>query len=231
MEVINRVSLPVLSRMRTDQNGLRNMHVRLLGLVAAYAFGTCWGLAAVAPEFVAFVLGDKWQTAALPLMFLAAIAPLRMLSALNNTVAAAAGVPQASTFELAFAGLLVPTALLAGAWFNGLHGACQAWVVAYPVVYIASNALTCGAVGNPKARGLLPLAAPTMAAAAMWACIWTVRWQFSGALSVGVLLVVELLAGATSYIAALHVFAPTIARDARTLTLDLLRPNRMADRG
>ena len=144
------------------------MHLRLIGLVAAYAFGTCWGMAAVAPELVTTLLGDKWLIATLPLTVLAAVAPLRMLSALNNTITSAAGVPQASTIELAVAGLLLPIAVLVGALADGLRGACLAWPVAYPVVYLISNALTCRAVGNSKMRGLMSLGAPLVAGAAMW---------------------------------------------------------------
>jgi O-antigen/teichoic acid export membrane protein len=59
MEVINRVTFPILSRVHAEQGSLQTIYTRLLGLVAAYAFGTCWGLAAVAPELVVTVLGDK----------------------------------------------------------------------------------------------------------------------------------------------------------------------------
>ena len=85
MEVINRVTFPILSRVHAEQGSLQTIYTRLLGLVAAYAFGTCWGLAAVAPELVVTVLGDKWLAASVPMTFLAAVAPLRMLSALSTT--------------------------------------------------------------------------------------------------------------------------------------------------
>ena len=57
--------------------------------------------------------------ATLPLTVLAAAAPLRMLSALNNTITSAAGVPQASTIELAFAGSSMPLAVFVGVWSDG----------------------------------------------------------------------------------------------------------------
>jgi teichuronic acid exporter len=225
MEVVNRVSFPILSRMQADPAGLRHTHQRLLSLVATYAFGTCWGLAAVAPEFVAIVLGDKWQAATLPLMLLAAVAPLRMFSALNNTVTTAAGAPQASTFELVLAGVLLPLGVLSGALLDGLRGACLAWVVAYPIVYVASNALTCRFLGSRQRSGLQPLAAPLGAAMVMWLCIDAVRWQLSATVPTWLLLAVELAVGAASYIAALHALARTVVRDARSLIHDLVRPS------
>ena len=149
-----------------------------------------------------------------------------MLSALNNTVASAVGRPQASTIELAFAALVMPAAVLAGAWLDGLQGACQAWVAMYPVVYALSNALTCRAVGNSMLRALLALAPPALAGAVMWACIAALRWQLAGDIHIGLLFVVQLLGGAVSYAAALHLLAPSLARDVRTLTFDLFHPKR-----
>jgi O-antigen/teichoic acid export membrane protein len=229
MEVINRVAFPVLSRLRSEHGELRPMHLRLTGLVATYAFGACWGMAAMAPELVVTLLGDKWLTATLPLTVLAAVAPLRMLSALNNTITSAAGAPQASTIELAVAGTLLPIAVLVGAYADGLNGACLAWPLAYPVVYLLSNGLTCRAVGNSKARGLLPLGAPLVAGAAMWLCIVALRAQLSASLPLVALLLLQLLAGALAYVAAMHLIAPALAHDARTLMWSLLRPGHDAD--
>jgi len=229
MEVVNRVAFPVLSRMQAA-GSLQATHQRLLSLLATYAFGVCWGLAAVAPDLVVTLLGEKWLAATLPLTLLAAVTPLRMLSALNNTVTAAAGAPQASTIELAVAGLLIPGAVFAGAWLNGLYGACLAWPLTYPVVYLLSNALTCNAIGGSHVRGLLPLAAPMVTAAVMWLCIWLVRWQLDSVVHGGVLLVLELAGGAISYVVAFHVLAPALARDARALAIDLVRPGRAVPR-
>jgi teichuronic acid exporter len=224
MEVINRVSLPVLSRLRAEDGSVRDMHHRLVGLVATYAFGTCWGLAAVAPELVSVVLGNKWQPATQCLMLLAAVAPLRMLSALNNTVTTAAGVPQASTVELAFAGLVMPLAVLIGAMLGGLQGAGVAWPAAYPAVYLLSNALTCKAVKARQHHGLQPLLGPVIAAATMWLCIWAVRAHFAADISAGWLLGLEIGTGAISYIVVLHAVALGLAQDARSLLRDLMRP-------
>jgi teichuronic acid exporter len=223
MEVVNRVSLPILSRMHAEAGSVQPMHRRLLGLVGAYAFGACWGLAAVAPELVAAILGPKWLTATEPLMLLAAAAPLRMLSALNNTVTTAVGAPRAATIELAFASIVMPLAVIVGVWSDGLHGACVAWPLAYPAVYLLSNWLTCNAVKMPKAHGLQPLFGPITAAAAMWLCIWAIRSHYGADLPTLWLLIAEILAGAISYVLVLHLVARALALDARSLIWDLLR--------
>jgi len=226
MEVINRVSFPVLSRLRADQGDLRAMHIRLLGLVAAYAFGACWAMAATAPELVAVLLGTKWHTAITALMLLGMVAPLRMLSALNNTITSAAGAPQASTTELALAGVLLPAALATGAWFGGFLGACLAWPLAYPVVYWVSNRLTCQTVGNRRAQGWVTLRGPVTAGIAMWVSIVALRWQLIGVVSPVVLLLAELAFGLLVYVGVFRMAAPAIARESRTLMLDLMRPSR-----
>jgi O-antigen/teichoic acid export membrane protein len=226
MEVINRVSFPVLSRMRSEDGSLRSMHIRMVGLVAAYAVGACWAMAATAPELVVVLLGSKWHTATTALMLLGAVAPLRMLSALNNTITSAAGAPQASTTELAVASVLLPAALATGAWTGGLLGACLAWPLAYPAVYWVSNRLTCRVVGNRLAQGWLALGGPMVAGIAMWSSIVALRWQLSGVVVPVALLLVELLVGLLVFVGTLRLVSPAVAAEAWTLLLDLMRPAR-----
>ena len=226
MDAINRVAFPILSKLRANPEGLKQTHKRLVGLVAAYGFAICWGLAAVAPEFVALVLGDKWRSAAVPLAMLALVAPLRMFSALHNTIAAAVGVPEAATKELAFASILIPLAVFAGAWSDGLDGAAVAWLVAFPIVYLLSNALTCAAVRVPARQGLRPVAAPLLAGIVMCAFVWAVRRLCGDGVPLPALFVFEIAAGALSYALTLHLAAPALVRDARTLVGELVNPAR-----
>jgi len=226
METFNRVAFPILSRLRSDPVGLKLTHRRLFALVGIYGFSFCWGLAAVAPEFVSLVLGDKWTAAATPLMLLALVAPLRMFCSVNNLIATAVGAPQAANKELAFASLLVPLAVLAGAWSGGLDGAALAWLIAYPLVYLLSNALTCAAVGSRARDGLRPLAAPFAAGLIMLAAVWAVRLHLGSAHGLPLLLAAEIAAGALSYLVTLQLASPTLVSDARALALELLRPGR-----
>jgi len=226
MEAINRVALPILAKLRDDPVELRSTHERLVRLVATYGFALCWGLAAVAPEFVLVVLGEKWRLSIFPLALLSLVAPLRMLCALHNTITTAAGTPQAATKELAFASVLIPAALLAGTWAGGLKGAAVAWVLAFPLVYLLSNALTCAALGSKAINGLRPLAAPVGAALSMCLGIWLVRYQLAGAHGPLLLLAVELIVGALCYALTLRALAPALVREVLSLVSDLIRPGR-----
>ena len=226
MEAVNRVALPIIARLRDDPVELRNTHERLVRLVASYGFALCWGLAAVAPEFVLVVLGEKWYLSILPLTLLSLIAPLRMLCALHNTITTAAGKPQAATKELAFASFLIPSALLAGTWSGGLNGAAIAWALAFPLVYLLSNALTCAALGSKALNGIRPLAAPLAAALSMSGGIWLARNHLPGAPAPLLLLGVELVVGALCYALTLRILAPALVREVLSLVRDLLRPGR-----
>lgn len=229
MEIVNRVAFPILSRLHGDREAFQGAHRRTVGLVGAYAFSVCWGLASVAEEFVALALGAKWLPAAVPLALLALTAPLRMLSALNNTIVTAAGAPQAATKELSFACVVVPSAVFAGVWAGGIVGAALAWLLVFPAVYLLSNALTCAAIGARMRDGLRPLAAPMGAGLVMLAAIWFVRVQVGSAHGLPLLLAAEIAAGALAFLASLRLLAPALLRDARTLLRDVLRPRRDAD--
>lgn len=224
MEAINRVAFPILAQLRSAPQELRQAHQRLIGLVSIYGFSVCWGLSAVAPEFVELVLGTKWHPAATPLGLLALVAPLRMLGALHNTIATAVGAPQAATRELSYASLLVPGAVFAGAWWGGLDGAALSWVMAYPIVYLLSNALTCAAVGSRVRDGLLPIVAPGLAGLVMLATISLLRLQLATELPLPLLLAAEIAAGALVFPLTLRLIAPALVRDARALVQDVLRP-------
>lgn len=230
MEAVNRVAFPILARMRDDAAGLAQAHDRLLGLLALYAFGVCWGLAAVAPDFVALVLGSKWSAAATPLVALALVAPLRMLCSLHNTITTSLGMPEAATKELAIASVLMPVAVSTGAWLDGLTGASLAWLAAFPLVWLLSNALTCAALGRSAGSGIRPLAAPAGAGLAMFAAVWfTARGLAGGPLALR--LVIEIAVGAAVYAGLLWYGARSLVQEAGTFVRDLVRPRPAPDSG
>lgn len=223
MEAINRVAFPILSRLRTDATALADVHRRLIALLAVYGFGICWGLGSVADEFVELLLGPKWAPAAWPLACLCVVAPLRMVCSLHNTITTALGRPEAATKELALASVVMPVAVAYGAWAHGLAGAALAWPLAYPVVYLFSNHLTCRAVGVGAWTGVRCLLAPAAAGIVMQAVVWSVGLSLEAA-GAGVLamLAAEVLLGALAYLVVLWLAARTLLREAIALTLELL---------
>jgi teichuronic acid exporter len=226
MDTINKVAIPVLSRLSGEPLRLQQWYQRLLSLIAVYGIGTCWGLAAVAEEFVHLALNSKWDFAATPLALLALAAPLRLLCVFQNTVVTAAGVPSAATLELAIASVVMPAAILAGAVSHGLNGAAVAWVLAFPVVYLVSTKLTSAALGLRLRDGLRPLAAPLLSGALMVAGVWFVKQQLGRQYGLLPLFAIEVVAGAVLYGLAMQLLAPAVVRDGRRLISDLAHPGR-----
>jgi len=226
MEVVNRVSLPVLSRLQADGEGVRYTYRRLVGMLALYGMGVCWGLAAVAPEFVEVVLGPKWLSAAVPLALLSLVAPLRMFCAFNNTVVTACGRPEAATRELLLASVLLPSAVGIGAWFGGLRGASLAWLLAYPAVYLVSTHLTARAIGQHRRHALAALWRPLLAGLVMLGAVTLLRQTLGPDVPVGWRLAAGIATGALVYLASTWLLARALVLDTRALMLDILRPQR-----
>ena len=224
MEAVNRVAFPVLCRFRDEATHLLSFVTRLRALLALYGFGVCWGLAAVAPEFVQLVLGPKWGDAQLPLAALAFVAPLRMLSAFQNTVVTAAGRPEAATRELLFASVLLPVSIGLGAWWGGLYGAALAWPLAYPLVYALSVGLTSAAIRQRWWDAVAPSLMPVAAGVVMVMSIWLCRRAVGTELPLAALLALEIVLGALAYLTVLWFGARPLLEDTRDLVLDLVRP-------
>jgi O-antigen/teichoic acid export membrane protein len=223
MDTVNRVALPTLSRLRAGAQGLRAVHTRLLGVTAAYAFIACWGLAAIADGLIPVLLGERWRAVAGLLEVLAIIAPLRMVSAVQNTIATALGAPQAVTKELLLASLLLPAVLMAGASTGDVLLAAKAWASAYPLVYLASTWLTASAVGMPLLACLRPIAAPLCAGVMLLATVLAVETLLAPYLHAVVLIGVSVALGALSYGLSLALLSPRTYAEARRLLSDLGR--------
>jgi O-antigen/teichoic acid export membrane protein len=223
MEAVNRVAFPILARLQSGSQGLQLAHRNVAALLALYGFGVCWGMAAVAPEFVGVVLGDKWLKAVYPLTMLSLVAPLRMLCAFNNTVVTAIGKPQAATYEQVLAAALLPLAVGVGAYLDGLTGAALAWILAFPSVFLYSGWLTAQAINMSQLAALRAVAAPAIAGLCMMAAVWGCRAVLGEVTPQGPRLAAGIVCGAATYLGVLWVIARPLLVDAWTLASDLLR--------
>jgi O-antigen/teichoic acid export membrane protein len=229
MEAVNRVSFPTLSRMQATPAKFNSTYERILRMLALYGFLVAWGLAAVAPEFVHVVLSDKWRFAVIPLVMLSIAAPLRILTAFQNTVNNAAGVPQATTKVLALSCLVPPVGIFVGARIAGIDGAACSWVIVCAIVYLVSTLYTCRVTGRDVRHSLRLILVPLVAGLSMLAVTWGLRALLATHLPPAVLLCVEIVAATVAFLATVHVFGPAQLSDARGLLRELLRPDRAAD--
>ena len=226
MDAVNRVSFPTLSRLRGNRAQFNYTYERIERMLALFGFLVAWGLAAVAPEFVHVVLSDKWQFAVIPLAMLSIAAPVRMLTALQNTVNNAAGVPQASSKVLGLTCLVLPVGILIGARVAGINGAAVACVLVYTIVFFVSTLYTCRVTERAMRDNLRLIFVPLAAGIAMLLVNWALRALLSAHLPSAALLGVEIVAAAVAFLGTVHFLNPAVLRDARVLLGELLRPEK-----
>jgi O-antigen/teichoic acid export membrane protein len=231
MDAVNRVSFPTLSRLRTQRMQFNYTYERILRMLALYGFLVTWGLAAVAPEFVHVVLSDKWRFAVIPLAMLSLAAPIRMLTALQNTINNAAGVPQASTRVLGLTCLMLPVAILIGARLAGINGAAVSCLVVYAIVFFVSTLYTCRVTERDIPHHLRLIQVPFIAGIAMLIATRALRALLLAYLPSAVLLGVEIVAAVIVFLGTVHVLSPAVLGDARALLGELLRPEKAANTG
>jgi O-antigen/teichoic acid export membrane protein len=231
MEAVNRVSFPTLSRMQSKRAQFNYTYERILRMLALYGFLVAWGLAAVAPEFVQVVLSEKWRLAVIPLVMLSIAAPIRILTAFQNTVNNAAGAPQANTRILALTCLVLPIGVFLGVRTAGINGAAVGWAMVYPVLYLVSTYYTCRVTNRKVRDNLRVILVPLLAGTSMLAVTWALRALLSVQLPPVVLLCVEIVAATVTFLGTVHVLGPAALSDARALLRELLRPEKTADTG
>jgi O-antigen/teichoic acid export membrane protein len=197
-------------------------------MLALYGFLVAWGVAAVAPEFVHVVLSEKWRFAVIPLAMLSIAAPLRMLTAFQNTVNNAAGVPQASTQVLGLTCLLLPVGILIGARVAGINGAAVSFVVVYAVLFLVSTRYTCRVTERNVRDNLRLILVPLAAGVSMLMVTWALRKLLFNLLPSAVLLCFETVAAAVAFLGTVQVLGPAVLSDARALLGELLRPEKPA---
>jgi teichuronic acid exporter len=226
MEAVNRVSFPTLCRMRPNRAQFNHTYERILRMLALYGFLVAWGLAAVAPEFVHVVLSDKWRFAVLPLTLMSIAAPIRILTAFQNTVNNAAGAPQANTRVLGLTCLVLPVGIVVGARVDGINGAAVSWVIVYAILYLVSTFYTCRVTERAMRDNLRLIVVPSAAGISTLVLTWVLRVLLLVRLSPAVLLCVEVVAAAIAFLGTVHLLGPAVLSDARTLLGELLRPER-----
>ena len=136
MSILNQVAFPAIARLQEE---LPRMRRRLLDAIRLLGFGTTpalWGLCAVAPEFVAIVLGKQWGAVAPLLQAVALVAPLRIASGIFST--AMSGLGRA---DIGLANNLVSLVVFALACLCGVRWGAEGLAGAYAVAVVISFVL------------------------------------------------------------------------------------------
>ncbi|NOX36431.1 MAG: lipopolysaccharide biosynthesis protein [Calditrichaeota bacterium] len=109
-----KVMFPAFSRLQDDPVHYRQLYLRTLYYTTLVTFPIFAGLVLIAPEFVRFVYGHKWEAAIVPLKILAVVGLTRSLWTTASVVFLSRGKPHIEfRINLGFALVLVPALLLA----------------------------------------------------------------------------------------------------------------------
>jgi O-antigen/teichoic acid export membrane protein len=193
-----------------------------VALAGAIGLPVFVGMALVAVDGVAVVLGPKWLPAAPFLRLLCAPGYVLFLTCTLHPVLNAFGRPDLpAKYNGAYA-LFMPAAFLLAGRSHGLLGICTAWAVLYPAITAALVHLTRPVLGfgvGELARSQAPACAGALA---MAGAVLGVQWCLPGADRAFLRLTLSIATGAAVYPAAVWMLArQTVVRDLRMMLQQL----------
>lgn len=216
------VAYTVFCRLQDRRDQVRAWYLRLVALAGAVGLPVFVGIALVAGDGVAVVLGPKWLPAAPILRLLCVPGYVLFLTCTLTPVLNAFGRPDLPAKYNAAYALFMPAAFLLAGRSYGLAGICAAWAVLYPaitavLVYLTRPVLGFGVVA--LARSQVPACA---ASAAMAIAVLGIQWCLPGAGRAPLRLTLSVATGAAVYPAAVWMLARrTVVRDLRMMLQQL----------
>jgi O-antigen/teichoic acid export membrane protein len=191
----------------------------LLGFLGTPALA---GMALVAEDAFAVILGEKWLPAVLPFRLLAVAGVLMVFSHSLTPVLNALGRPDVPLKYALACALVYPAGFVAAGLAYGLIGVCLVWPALYPVMLTALLLRTRGITGVGP-LDLLRAQLPVLAAVAFMAgAVLLVQWSLTDVSGAAVRLAAAVAAGAVAYAGWMLVTARrTVLADLRALLREL----------
>jgi teichuronic acid exporter len=196
--VLNQVAFPAFSQIQRNPEMISRHVLKAIRMLCFFAFPVLWGISSVAPELVRLILGEKWEMAIPPLQILPAIMPFRMVSNFLPSAVDAVGRPDISVKNLFTASIVMPSAfLIGGQW--GIQGLCIAWVIAFPLVFLANLTRSLPAINIRVLPFLASMAWPALASGAMYGVVIAVGLLLPADASGWVRFLILVAAGGATY--------------------------------
>ena len=125
-QVLARVLYPAFCLVQNQSERLRRGYLKALRYLSFGIFPCSFGMAAIAPEFIAVVLGEKWNLSIVPLQLLCIAGLLRSLRLVGGEARRAVGRPEVTNYALAAQAVILGLLLLPMTYSMGLFGASAA---------------------------------------------------------------------------------------------------------
>lgn len=175
---LQQVALPAFSRMH-DHGGIGDSLARGLGIASFVTFPICFGLVAIAPDFIPIVLGPHWEPAIISLRSYALVVPIGVASGLTSSALKATGRADESLKNVALGAVIMLSAFAIGsAW--GLAGLSLSWVIGYPIYFAASLTRAAAVLGIRAGKLVAGMGGPLAASVLMWLLVVGMREVLTG---------------------------------------------------
>jgi O-antigen/teichoic acid export membrane protein len=214
---LNEVAFPAYARMQEDRALLAASFLKAVRLVMLVTCPLYLGLSVVAPDFVAVVLGAKWQAMA-PLMTILAFAmPAHTLYILFTPAVNAIGRIRVTARVSLLGAVVMPAAFLIGLQW-GATGLAYAWLLAFPLLPLVTFLQARRDLGI-AARQLATAVAPGLLASAAMALAVLAIGRELGSMAPWQRLGLEIGCGAVCYVGLLLAFSRAALRELAGLAL------------
>ena len=212
--LISQIGFSASARMQTEINSIKNNFLKLANLVNTVSFPLFIGFVLTAAEAVPVILGPKWRPAIVPMQILALIMPLRFLAALFPPLVNGMGYPHVNTGNMIYAVLIMPPAFFIGSHW-GIIGFCLAWLIAFPLLFVIISTRSLRVMQLPMWAMLKTTVAPLTASIVMSMATVGVRTLAEHRLPKSALLVLLVVCGAVTYMAATFVCNRNIFKEVK----------------
>lgn len=226
MPVINPIIFPSFSKFQEQRDLAAYYLGKSLGIISLGLFPIMIGLACVAQEFVATVLGEKWSQVAVPLALLSVVMPFRMTTSFLRPVLASMGRADLSLKSTIIALIILLPLTLIGAHY-GVIGLVSALMATELIVAFLTVSMSMAVLKTSFTKIALSFRPAIVSSAVMAACLLSMKAVFVGEDSLGRLLV-EIAGGALIYFLTLRVFYGKWLEDAIKLFLGRQKANSAA---
>ena len=195
-QVVNSVMFPAFSKLQSNEEKLRQAFLKTLRMTSLIAFPSAIGIAAVAPDFIMTVFGEKWMSAVPAMQVLAFYGLMRSLGRTFGPIWKTIGRPDYITKLSALRVALMAIIIYPMTNAYGILGAAitVTGIFVFPMfpldIYITSRAI------NVKIRSILyELVFPFAASIPMGVVVWYLGTisPFSSVVSLGLLICVGIV--------------------------------------
>jgi PST family polysaccharide transporter len=202
--LVGQVTPAFFSANQSDSNALRRYLLSLTEAVSLVTFPATIGLGLVAPEFIGLFLGSRWSDAVGPLEILAFYGSIRSVSALLAPLLTALRETRLLMWTNIAAAVLMPLLFYIGSRWGPLGIACG-WIVGYPFVVVPLYRKAFRRLGMPFRNYLVAIRPALDGSLLMILAVGALKFVIPVEWPLYLRFVIEVVAGATAYLAVLLV--------------------------